>query len=272
MYGRREAIALGLSTALAAVYLGTTAGVTHYASPSIGVPTGTTLVSNSAPSSEEVRLCSANVQNTPDMPDAEVRADVRTAARDCDLVLWQEIGEEADHRAVREVLGEGWRTSRLETRPSPISWRTARFRLAGEVREIRVSDPTPRCADGSPSYNPARWITLAPLRVRSTGQKVTVVSLHFPQRRTCRTADTRERWAQAYDATKAHLPDGPLVIGGDWNRREDAVPAMTTWHWTTRAPDSLDHIAIARTRWTVARKFTRPLNSDHALTGCVAVV
>lgn len=271
MYGRREAIALSLSTAMAGAFLGATAGLAPYASPSVELA-AVAQPSNSRPSSEALRVCSANIQNTPDMPDLDVRADVGTAQRNCDLILWQEIGEKADHRAVREVLGEGWRTSRLETRPSPISWRTSRLKLAGEVREVRVSDPTPRCPNGRPSYNPARRITLAPLRARATGQDLTAVSLHFPQRKGCRKANQTARWRQAYETTKAKLPDGPLVIGGDWNRRESEIPAMTAWHWTTRAPNRLDHIAIARTGWTVERKFTRPLNSDHHLTGCVALV
>lgn len=216
-----------------------------------------------------VRMCTANVQNTPDLLSEEVREDVRTARRACDLILWQEIGEREDYRAVTDTLGGRWRTTARARGGVPISWRTDRLRGAGEPETIRVSDPTPRCRDGSPSYNPARWVTLAPLQVRATGQRLTAISLHFPQRGGCRKADRADRWRQAYSTTQDHLPAGPLVVGGDWNRREPEIPAMTRWHWTTPAPRSLDHIAIARTGWTVADKFTRRLNSDHSLQGAV---
>jgi len=216
-----------------------------------------------------LRVCTANIQNTPDMPDHQVREDVRTAARSCDLVLWQEIGERSDYRAVREALGRPWATTRRTAGGVPISWRTARLRGAGEPEALRVSDPTPRCPDGSPSYNPARWVTLAPLQLRDTGQRFTALSLHYPQRNGCRREHRADRWRQAWTTTREHLPAGPLVIGGDWNRREPEIPAMTRWHWTTPAPRALDHIAVARTGWRVTHKFTRRLNSDHSLRGTV---
>lgn len=216
-----------------------------------------------------LRVCTANVQNTPDLPSEEVREDVRTARRTCDLILWQEIGERSDYRAVQDTLGARWRTTARARGGVPISWRTDRLRGAGDIQNLRVSDPTPRCRDGSPSYNPARWITLAPLRVRATGQRFTATSLHFPQRNGCRKDHRADRWRQAYATTQDHQPGGPLVIGGDWNRRELEIHPMTRWHWITPSPRALDHIAVARTGWTVADKFTRRLNSDHSLQGAV---
>lgn len=218
----------------------------------------------------EIRVCSANVQNTPDMSDSAVRADVRTARRHCDLILWQEIREPADHRAVTDELGSRWQTTKRRALGGvPISWRKALFDTRSVSKRVRVSDGTPRCPDGRSSFNPARHVTTVALSWRATGQNVSVLNLHYPQRRGCRQANRAERWQQAYAATKAQLPAGALIIGGDWNRREDEIPPMTRWHWITPAPRALDHIAVARTGWQVERKFTHQLNSDHSLTGSV---
>jgi len=219
-----------------------------------------------------LRVCSANIQNTPDMPDWKVRADVAKVKKRCDLVLWQEISERADHRAVTSVLGANWRTTPRTNGKVPISWRTARLTKIGDRATIRVSRGTPRCANGSPSYNPARYITRVPFRVRGAGKRLTVVNLHFPQRRTkCHQSITSQRWREAYANTKRALPTSPtpILIGGDWNRREGEIRPMTRWHWITERPRSLDHMAVARSGMVVRDKFTVPLHSDHALTGSV---
>jgi hypothetical protein len=93
--------------------------------------------------------------------------------------------------------------------------------------------------------------------------------VHFPQRgrHTCRPAVTDQRWRQAYANTKAALPAGALVVGGDWNRREGEIRPMTRWHWITPSPKSLDHTAVARSGFVVVRKFSRALHSDHAISG-----
>jgi hypothetical protein len=219
-----------------------------------------------------LRVCSANIQNTPDMPDWKVRADVAKIKKRCDLVLWQEISERADHRAVTSVLGANWRTTPRTNGKIPISWRTGRLTKIGDLATIRVSRGTPRCANGRPSYNPARYISRVPFRIRGTGKRLTVVNLHFPQRgrHTCRPAVTDQRWREAYFNTSRALPaTTPVLIGGDWNRREGEIRPMTKWHWITERPRSLDHMAVARSGMTVRDKFTVPLHSDHALTGSV---
>lgn len=248
----RDSIALAMSTVLAAGFIATSAGVAQVNAGTIGL-----------------RVCAANIQHTPDLPAWQVRADAREAREHCDVVLFQEIRERADHRALE---AEGWHTTRYTRGGVPVAWRTSRVASAGAADTVRVSSPTPACADGSPSYNPARFITLKPLRVRATGQGFTAISLHFPQRRTtCHQATTTHRWREAYANTRSQLPAGPVVIGGDWNRREPEIEPMTRWHWVTAAPKSLDHTAVARTSWIVERKFTRPLHSDHALTGAVLI-
>lgn len=228
------------------------------------------LVTPAEASSSRARLCSVNVQNTPDMSDRAVRADVRTARRHCDLILWQEIREPADYRAVTGVLGGRWQTTKHRARGGvPISWRRALFDTKSASKRARVSDGTPPCPDGRSSFNPARHVTTVALSWRATGQNVSVVNLHYPQRKGCRQGDRAEKWQQAYDTTRAHLPAGALIIGGDWNRREDEIPPMTRWHWITPVPRGLDHLAVARSGWTVERKFTHQLNSDHSLIGSV---
>lgn len=211
-----------------------------------------------------LRVCAANIQNTPDMPPWKVRADAAEVRRSCDVVLWQEIRERADHRALQ---ARGWRTTRFARGGVPVSWRVSRVASAGVADVVRVSRATPRCASGRPSYNPARFITLKPLRVRATGQRFTAVSLHFPQRLTCRNADSRQKWWDAFYGTRRALPSSAVVVGGDWNRREGEIPAMRRQHWITPAPRSLDHTFVARTGWQVVGRFRVDLWSDHHATG-----
>lgn len=213
-----------------------------------------------------LRICSANIQNTPDLPAWKVRQDAAEVRRSCDVVLWQEIRERADHRA---LSARGWRTTAYQRGGVPVSWRTARVASMGHASTLRVSRATPRCASGRPSYNPARYVTMKPLRARATGQRFTAVSLHFPQRRTCRNADSRAKWWDAYYNTDRVLPRGPLVVGGDWNRRESEIPDMMRMHWVTAAPRSLDHVFVARTGWRTVGRFRVDLWSDHHATGAV---
>lgn len=218
-----------------------------------------------AAASPVLRVCSANIQHTPDMPDWKVRADAAEARAHCDVVLWQEIRERADHRA---LAAAGWRTTSFQPGGVPISWRTSRVASAGAGDTVRVSRGTPPCANG-PSWNPSRYVTLKPLRVRATGQQLTAVSLHFPQRRTkCHQAITSQRWRDAFRNTRAHLPRGAVVVGGDWNRREAEIGDMIAGqHWISPDPRGLDHVFVARTGWQVTGRFTRDLHSDHHLIG-----
>lgn len=212
-----------------------------------------------------LRVCTANIQHTPDMPDWKVRADAKKVRSRCDLVLWQEIRERADHRAIQ---GRGWRSTPYGKGGVPVSWRTAKLAKAGAARIVRVSSPTPRCSNGRPSYNPSRYVGLQQLRVRSTGQRFTAASLHFPQRRTCRTADTQRRWQAAFANTRAQLPRGAVVVGGDWNRREHEIRGMRAGqHWVTPAPRSLDHVFVSGTGWRTVSKFSLNLHSDHHARG-----
>lgn len=231
----------------------------------VGAVVGAAPVSAARPT---IRVCTANIQHTPDMPDWKVRQDAAEVRGHCDLVLWQEIRERADHRALQ---ARGWRVTPFARGGVPVSWRTGLLAAAGEHSTVRVSDPTPRCANGRPSYNPARFIGIQRLRVRATGQYFTAISLHFPQRRTCHQAITTKRWHQAYRNTRAHLPRGAMVVGGDWNRREAEIRPMVRWepgqHWVTPAPKSLDHIFVARSGFRVVRKFSVNLWSDHHARG-----
>lgn len=208
-----------------------------------------------------LRICTANIQHTPDMPDWKVRADAREARQHCDLVLYQEIRERADHRALQ---APGWKTTGYRKAGGvPIAWRTSRLTHVTHSRLIKVSRPTPPCANG-PSYNPSRYITKIDLRIKGTSKRFTAINLHFPQRRTkCHQATTSQRWREAYANTRTQLPRGAVVIGGDWNRREGEIRPMTRWHWITDGPRSLDHTAVARSGFRTVNKYSRDLHGDH---------
>lgn len=215
--------------------------------------------------SPRLRICTANIQHTPDMPDWKVRADARETRQACDLVLYQEIRERADHRALQ---ASGWRTTPYGAGGVPIAWRTSKLAKASAAHIVKVSRSTPRCADGRSSYNPARYIGLVQLRVRATGQRLTAVSLHFPQRRTCHQSVTTQRWAEAFRNTRSHLPRGAVVVGGDWNRKESEIrPMVSGQHWVTPGPRGLDHIFVARSGFRVLNRIERNLYSDHHLRG-----
>lgn len=215
-----------------------------------------------------LRVCTANIQHTPDMPDWKVRADAREVRSHCDVVLWQEIRERADHRALQ---ADGWRVTPFGAGGVPVSWRTSKLAKDSAAHIVKVSSPTPRCADGRPSYNPSRYVGYVRLKIRATGQRFTAMSLHFPQRRTCRTADTQRKWWDAYHNTQALLPRGATMVGGDWNRREAEIPDMTRQHWVTPAPRGLDHIFVARTGWRTIARIDVDLWSDHRLRGARVV-
>lgn len=222
-----------------------------------------------AQAARPLRICTANIQHTPDMPDWKVRADARETRRHCDLVLYQEIRERADHRAIQAA---GWKTTGYrKVGGVPIAWRTSRLTHVSASRLVRVSRPTPPCAN-RPSYNPSRYITKIDLRIKGTSKRLTAIDLHFPQRRTkCHQATTSLRWRQAYANTRAQLPRGAVVIGGDWNRREGEIRPMTRWHWITDGPRSLDHTAVARSGFRVINKYSRDLHGDHRLRVSVVV-
>lgn len=212
-----------------------------------------------------LRICTANIQHTPDMPDWKVRADAKKTRQACDLVLYQEIRERADHRALQ---ASGWRTTPYGAGGVPIAWRTSKLAKDSAARIIKVSRPTPSCANG-PSYNPSRYIGMVRLRVRATGQRLTAMSLHFPQRRTsCHQSVTTKRWSEAYHNTRSHLPRGAVVVGGDWNRREAEIrPMVAGQHWITPGPKGLDHIFVARSGFQVRYRIDVALYSDHNARG-----
>ena len=226
---------------------------------------GLAVVAIPAHAASGLRICTANIQHTPDMPDWKVRADARETRQACDLVLYQEIRERADHRALQ---ASGWRTTPYGAGGVPIAWRNSKLAKISAAHIVKVSRPTPPCANGRPSYNPSRYIGMVRLKVRATGQRITAVSLHFPQRRTCRTVDTRQRWADAYHNTRAHLPRGAVVVGGDWNRKESEIrPMISGQHWVTPGPNGLDHIFVARSGFQVLSRIERDLYSDHHARG-----
>lgn len=221
-----------------------------------------------------IRVCTANVQDFPDMPDRQVRADVAETRDHCDLILWQEIAEPADRRAVRTTLGAGWKTTG-HANEVPISYRTRiAHKIAGTTsKTIRVSRAIPRCSDGRPSYSPARWITILRLQIAGVRHEVDLVNLHLAQtgRKGCRRPERLAAWQQAWHRINGHVDelrdqDHVVIIGGDWNRHRPDIDKMRPRQiWVTEAPHGLDHIAISGTHIRLARNSSRALHSDHPL-------
>lgn len=221
-----------------------------------------------------IRVCTANIQNFPDMTHRQVRADVAETRDHCDLILWQEIAEPADRRAVRRTLGTGWKTTG-HANEVPISYRTRTAgKVAGTTSEtVRVSRAIPRCSDGRPSYSPARWITILRLRIAGSPREVDVVNLHLAQtgRKGCRRDERLAAWQQAWRRINNHVDElrehgHVVIVGGDWNRRRPDIRNMRPRQiWVTEAPNGLDHVAISGTGIHLARNSSRALHSDHPL-------
>jgi MmyB-like transcription regulator ligand binding domain len=203
-----------------------------------------------------IRVCTVNVQNTPDMPDRKVRADVRTAKEHCQLILWQEIGEKADHRAITSVLGKGWATTPRAKGGAPISWRTNRLHQVGKPSTTKIVAGLGRCSSGKPSYSPAKYLTGVRLRMSGLAPELRVYSPHFPPgawgaaSKNCRQPERKRQWRTAYAAVdkrveQARTAGAWVIAGGDWNRRRDQITRMrATQTWVTPKKKGLDHIFI----------------------------
>lgn len=204
-----------------------------------------------------VKVLTANIKDNPDMPDAHVRYDLRK------IYSWlmknrlrrgrihfagfQEIGEQADHRAINAAfnLAKGYRQFFLH-RQTPIVVRTVLWQV--------VDRYWIRTHAGLAGISPSRGysVTLNQHRVWRS-KKLAFIDSHFVSaawygdhaRQTWR----REKWIEHFDEMREHIKTlnsngWTVIVLADWNRHEKDVPEITPTTFLAATNGYYDHIYV----------------------------
>lgn len=222
-----------------------------------------------------LRVSTANIQNFPNMSDAQVRSDVAETIALSDLVLWQEIGQAQDHTAIKATAGSDWHTTDVDVE-TPLSARLAVLQPVGGPVVTRIS-----ASLGAGSKSPARdmveqrytWTIPTDL------PDVWAISIHYIQQAwgskdVPKKPQRKVLWNTGHDIHRAHaqaaVDAGFIVIGGgDWNRAVKDIPLFnkTNFRWVI-AGGGLDHVYTMLPPG-IGQDFgptvTKGLNSDHDL-------
>lgn len=170
----------------------------------------------------------ANIRNTPNLPAAQQLHDVRKARGEAGFVLWNEIGEKADHDAIDKAFPrKAWRHlyRRIEC---PTSMRRRRFKLvlARQVLLHHGSSQIP---------NPNRYLTITVVRPawRPWLPKLAVLGTHWVNGAFTDAHTTTRQWRAAnwfadlrrtQEEVAQLVGDGiTVILGGDLNALADRV-------------------------------------------------
>lgn len=212
-----------------------------------------------------------------------VRADVAAAMRRATVIRLQEVSYRPQLAGLRAALAAHphWRASWRLSRPGrlgpmmdAIAWKTTVWQGVAPARYRRVHD-------GIPAVTPPRFITWKALRLRATGQVVTIANTHVvagwcsrPKppvaRRTQLAAQHFEALADWTRQQQAAHPKRPILLGGDLNCQttEPTVrkPLGALYRLGSGSP-GVDHLLTARGphRPATARVWRVPAHSDHDL-------
>ena len=231
-----------------------------------------------------LRVGSANIQNLPDMPDFEVRSDVKKASDYADLLLWQEIGEKADLKAIIETLGsDTWGTSGTG-KETVVSWKRDRFTAVGKSSSTLLS-----AGLGPGKNSPPRWLTKVVLDTGIEGAPlIEAHSIHYIQgawvRKNVPEKGLRKQlWTAAWMKHREHVLRARelgriVVFGGDWNRSgHDVAPFHESQRRLTPVGrggiKNVDHVYVVVPQGVsvlgVPVTTRRSLYSDHDFVGGV---
>jgi len=212
-------------------------------------------------------VVTANIQDNPDLSDAQVRADVTITKGLGDLIGYQEIGEDADHVAVDQVLGSGW-TTLFDNRATPVAYVTEHYKATAWAAV--------KMHDGKANVSPARyycWVDLTPMNPGIA--PFTMLNTHFVSGAWTNPGQSSEQWRKdmwnesfslVRDFIVAKNRAGKTVVAtGDFNNPDMGKFTSTQ---TTVAHQYYDYIIVCPApegavltkkgdaRWT-------NLNSDH---------
>lgn len=219
-----------------------------------------------------MKVCTANIKNNPDMPDWQVRSDMRKikAWKWFNVIGWQEIGEAADHRAIDSVFAS-----------SRFYHLFKHKELAVTVRRVTwtvLEDYYVAAHGGMAGVSPNRGMTVDKMKQRVTGKLLAVINTHFVSgawygehsHQTWRRDHWNIHWAKLKTEIEKLNNEGYTVITlGDFNRHRSDMEKLTpTTFWA--AFHGYDHIIVspasAGTKVQVVKKgvYRHHLFTDHA--------
>jgi len=224
-----------------------------------------------------LRVGTANIRNTPDLPRAQVREAARVCGKRADLVGFQEIAERADRLDVRVGLGESWRATPLtNTTEDPIHYRIDLVHLMAEDEVPGGFQPSGAklAHHGMAHVSPDRYTTWGMFRAANDPKiQFAVVNLHTVSKPTDPGAShhkwREEMWHIHYSKFAAMVNgfnDAGLTVlaVGDFNRLD--VPKTDRdmrWAWKS----GIDKIGILKGKTPVSliRVASYDTPSDHNL-------
>lgn len=220
-----------------------------------------------------MKVFSANIKNNPDMPDAHVRHDIRKIKqwmKRWDVGFWQEIGEDEDHRAIKDIFKRLYFYHLFPGRPTPITVRKSRWKVLETIHYVAHT--------GKAGVSPNRGFSVAILQHRWLRFQIAVICTHFVSKAwsdpNASHKDWRQaRWLEHFSELQSvvmslNARGISTLVAGDWNRRKEEIEKMTPdQKWLVS--DWYDHIA-----WCPApndlvidvkkrRVYTDPLYTDH---------
>jgi hypothetical protein len=214
--------------------------------------------------SYSVRIVSVNIMDNPDMADRLVRADVREVRELGGWVLFQEIGERADHLAISEVLGPDWDVH-FPGLAIPIAVKDFwKVKAEGKVK----------LHDGKAKVSPARYLAWVDLDIGGNLDPI-LMNTHLVSGAWSTPAKPEQKWRQemwnlSYKKIKAKIEEFNkqgrcVILGGDFNRAS-VTPFTDRWRWLGQ--HGIDKIGcsnpIPRPNITVVGDAKHiDLNSDH---------
>lgn len=224
-----------------------------------------------------LRVGTANIRNTPDLPRAQVRESARICGLRADLIGFQEIAEAADHMDVRVGLGSDFRAAALTNKTEdPIHYRNTMLQIipAGEVPGGFAPTGAQLAHHGMAHVSPNRYTTWAMLRaVADPAIQFAFVNIHTVSKPFDLKA-THHRWREEmwhihyskWAAMVNGFNDAGLTVlfGGDFNSsvvRKSDVDAR--WFWQS----GIDKIGVLPGKTPVHLDGIRSWNtpSDHNL-------
>lgn len=173
------------------------------------------------------KTASINVRSYPLMSQEAVVHDVRKAARQADLIGWNEIAPGRYAKAIKD-LGPGWGhympMDGKHRIPNPISWRKKEW--------SRISGGFQKVANRKEGVAPSTYITWAKLKHKATDQKVVRINTHVVSGAFGNTAPNRGArqalWHKHIKMLEKRIAQFKkqgyeVVVGGDFNRNRYKV-------------------------------------------------